>query len=164
MSGDDDRPDYLDREKKSFSELDRARREGRDRGDERARRPADPARSKQATQQYLKQIDAHFSGGRSAEVERLAQAVLDARGTPELAPACRAYRAAAGSPTEIRIAACFLDSEDRELVLEGLAALEAAGQAGSLQASAGLKTQLRGIAEDPDDELAGAAEDLLDSF
>ena len=34
MSGrDDDRPDYLDREKKSFSELDRLRREGGSGGD-----------------------------------------------------------------------------------------------------------------------------------
>jgi hypothetical protein len=164
MSGDDGRPDYLDREKKSFSELDRARRERRDRGEERPRSPASRAGAERATQQYLNHADSLFSGGKRGDAEKLAAAVLDARGTPELAAACRAYVDRAGPPTALRLVSCFLDAGERELVLAGLAALEAVHAAGELEARAGWKTQLRGLAQDSDDEVAGRSEDLLDGL
>ena len=49
----------------------------------------------------------------------------DARGTPGLADACRAYRDAVGLPADARHISCFLDAGDRELVVNGLEALAA---------------------------------------
>src|SRR5262249_61476277 len=72
VSGDDDRPGFLDREKKSFSELDRRRRDGRSRPEERRpTSPAQQARVEAAKKQYLKQIDGLFAKGKGgAEGER----------------------------------------------------------------------------------------------
>ena len=163
MAGDDDRPSFLDREKKSFSELDRARREGGSSHEPRPRGPGAAEREARATRQYLEEIDGVF-GGSQEEVAKLGRSLLDARGTPELAAACRAYLASAGPPGELRYVSCFLDSGDGELVLAGLGALQVAQEAGSLEATPGLRTQLRMLTEDPDDELAGAAEDLLEGL
>lgn len=164
MSGDDDRPGWLDREKRSFSDLDRARREKRDGRAERPRSAASQARAKQATKQYLDQIEGLFQAGVHGEADALGRAVLDARGTPALADACRAYRDAVGVPSQARLVSCFLDTGDRELVLAGLEALLSAQAASALDATAGLRTQLRSLAEDSDDEIAGTAEELLEAL
>ena len=159
MSRDEERPGFLDREKKSFSEIDRLRREGRGRPEE--RRPAGPAqraRVESAKQQYLKQIDGIFAKGKGgAEGERLARAVREARGTPGLAAACRAYRDAVGAPADAALIACFLEAGDPELALVGIEALRATQ--GAL--APGLRTQLRMLADSADDAVAAAAEDLL---
>jgi hypothetical protein len=159
---DDDRPDYLDREKKSFSELDRLRREGGAGGDRPGGARAESV-TREASQQYLKQIDGIF-GGRKEEVDKLGRAILDARGTPELPAACRAFLAAAGPPAELRHVSCFLEATEPDLVLAGLGALEAAQAAGSLDATPGLRTQLRMLVDHPDDEVAGSAEDLIEAI
>jgi hypothetical protein len=54
----------------------------------------------------------------------------------------------------------FLDSGDAELVVGSLEALKAACEAGSFKASAGLRSQVRMLAEDPNDEVAELAEVL----
>ena len=163
MSGrDDDRPSYLDRPKKSFSELDRERREGRA-GEGHAPSAADEKRSAAASKQYLKEIDG-IIGGRQAVIDERGRAMLDARGTPELPAACRAFLADAGSPSDLRYVSCFLDAAETDLVLVGLEALRAAQDAGALEATAGLRTQLRMLVEDPDDAVAGCAEDLLEAI
>ncbi|MDJ0848490.1 MAG: hypothetical protein QNK04_08940 [Myxococcota bacterium] len=164
MSGDRERPDFLDREKKSFSELDRERREKRSGGGSPGRSPAAQARSREATKQYLKQIDSLFDGGGRGEEETLARAMLDARGSPDLAAACRAYLEAAGAPTEARLLSCLLDAGDREIVLMGLAALTESHASGKLELSAGLRTQLRMLAQESDDEVAETAEDVLEGL
>lgn len=163
MSGDDDRPGFLDREKKSFSELDRRRRDGRSRPEERRpTSPAQQARVEAAKKQYLKQIDGLFAKGKGgAEGERLAAAVRESRGSPGLAAACRAYRDAVGAPADAALIACFLDADDRELVLVGMDVLRAARAAGAPAPGAGLRTQLRMLAESSDDAIASAAEELL---
>lgn len=158
---DDDRS-WLDREKKSFAELDRMRREGGGRGA--ASHPQGKAageRRAAVTQQSLREADGLFSGGRRGEAARLAEAVRDALGTPELAEACRAYHAAAGPPKEPSVISCFLDAGDREIILLGLRALEAARSVDSFEPTGGLRSQLRILAEDADDEIAETAEDLL---
>ncbi len=162
MGQDDDRPGYVDREKKSFSELDRMRREKRPGGEQPPRSAAAQARAKQAAKQYMKQIDGIFSSGKAEQLEKLAQAMRDARGTPGLADACRAYRDAVGLPADARHISCFLDADDRELVVDGLEALRQAHQAGDFEMTAGLRTQLRMLAEDPDDEVAESAEELIE--
>ncbi len=163
MSGDEDRPGFLDREKKSFSELDRARRDRSSSGERRPRSPRDQARASAATKQYVKHIDELFSVGRGGpEGERLARELLEARGTPGLADACRAYRDGVGAPAGAPEISCFLDAGDTELVLAGLEALSAACQAGSLRVTPGLRSQLRMLAQEPDDAVAEAAEELLE--
>jgi hypothetical protein len=160
--GDDDRPGFLDREKKSFSELDRLRRERRPREERRPSGPAARARVEAATKQYVKQIDGLFVKARGgAEGERLAQAVREARGTPGLASACRAYRDGVGPPSDVALISCFLDAGEPEIVGCGLEALRSAHAAGGLRATPGLRTQLRLLAQDADDAIASAAEELL---
>lgn len=157
----DDRGDG-DRPKLSWRERDAMRgRSSHARRDEPRGSIQDP-RSRSATQQYLKQIDGLFSsapGG--AEGERLAKAIRDAHGTPGLADACRAYRDAIGLPGDAGLLALFLDAREPELVVAALEALAAAREAGRLQATSGLRTQLRLLAQDPDDAVAEGAEDLL---
>lgn len=164
MSGDDDRPGWVDREKKSFSELDRMRRDKRDGREERPRSAVSQLRAKQATKQYLDGVESLFQGGKRGEAEALGSAMLDARGTPALPEACRAYREAAGVPTQVRLVSCFLDTGERELVLAGLEVLLSALASQSLDVTPGLRTQLRSLAEDPDDEVAGTAEELLEAL
>jgi hypothetical protein len=163
VSGDDDRPGFLDRDKKSFSERDRMRREGRGRtGERRSTSPAQQARLDAAKKQYLKQIDGLFAKGPGgAEGERLAEAVRAARGTPGLAAACRAFRDAVGMPTDAALLACFLDAGDPELEVAGMEALLAARAEGRVALTPGLRTQLRMLSDSPDDAVAAAAEDLL---
>ena len=165
MSRDDDRPGFLDRDKKSFSERDRQRREKRGPEERRAPRPDQQARVASAKKQYLEQIDGIFAKGKGgAEGDRLAQAVRAARGTPGLAAACRAYRDAVGAPSDAALVACFLDAGCADVVLVGLEAVRAERSAGSLQPTPGLRTQLRMLVQDSDDEVASAAEELLEGI
>ena len=150
-----------DREKKSFSELDRMRRERRDGGDRAPQGEAARAGAEAAAKEQLKVADGLFSKA-GADADALARAMSDARGTSGFADACRSYREAVGPPGTLREISCFLDSGDHELVLDGLTALLEASDAGSLDATPGLRTQLRMLADDADDEVADAAEELLE--
>jgi len=164
MGDDDERPAYHDRDKKSFAERDRMRRESRP-GEARPRDPAAQRRSAAGAQAYLKQLDQLFVGGPGgADGKRLARAMLDARGTPGLSDACRAYLDAVGPPREARLISCFLDTGDRELVCAGLEALRETRARAELEVSAGLLRQLRMLADGPDDEVAEHAEALMDDI
>ena len=161
MSREDDR-DRDERPRKSWREIDRLRDKSRPPSERRPRGKAAEARAKAATQQYIKGLDALFSNApRESEGERLARAMRDAHGSPELAPACRAYAEVMGVPRDPSLLALFLDSDDRELVVAGLQALTAAFDAAELEVSSGLRAQLGVLAEDPDDETAELAEELL---
>jgi hypothetical protein len=156
----DDRS-WNDGDKLSFSERDRRRREGRGPRDERPK-GVPKAVSDAVTKQYLKQLDGMFSktkGG--AKVEKLESALRAAHGTPGLADACRAYREAAGVPDDPVLLGLFLDTGEAELVLEALAALRAAHDAGRIKLSAGLRSQLRMLAEDRNRAVAELAEALV---
>ncbi len=159
MTGDD--RSWNDGEKLSFSERDRRRREGRV---SREDRPKGVSKAKQeaVTKQYVKQLDGLFSktkGG--AEVDKLTAALRAAHGTSGLADACRQYREVAGFPEDAALLGMFLDSGDAELVVGGLKALQAACEAGGFKASGGLRSQIRMLAEDPEDEVAELAEALV---
>lgn len=163
MSGDDDRPH--EREKKSFSELDRIRREGGQGDDREPRSAAARTRAKAAAKQYTKRLDGLFSSGQGGkEGTELAKAVRDAHGTPKLAEACRAYRDAVGMPEDGALLSLFLDSADMELVVAGIEALQGAHEAGTLAVTKGQKTQLRTLALDSNDAIADAAEELLEAL
>lgn len=156
MSGDD-----RERPRRSWREIDQMRDRARSSGD-RPRGRAAEERTQAASKQYLKQLDGMFSRGRGGpEGERLARAMRAAHGTPGLADACRAYRDALGAPSDASLASLFLDSGEAALVLEGIGALRAAQQDGRLGGSRGLRSQLRLLAQDSDDAVAEAAEELL---
>ncbi|MBW2494594.1 MAG: hypothetical protein JRE43_07560 [Deltaproteobacteria bacterium] len=161
MSGDD--RSWNDGDKLSFSERDRRRREGRSSQREQRPKGVSKAREEAATKQYLKQIDGLFSKTRGgAEVEKLGAAVRAAHGTSELAEACRQYRDVAGFPADAALMGMFLDSGDTELVIGGLEALQAACETEGFRASGGLRSQIRMLAEDPDDDVAELAEALVE--
>jgi hypothetical protein len=153
-----------DREKLSFSELDRLRRERKQGGggERQPRGPGAEARAKQATQAYLKKADALFSGEKGdAEGEGLARAVQAAHGTSGLAEACRAYRDAVGMPEDPALLSLFLDADDPAVVAEAVRALALGHESGRLQVSRGIKSQLRVLEQSTDDDVAYEAEELL---
>jgi hypothetical protein len=159
VSGDD--RSWMDREKKTFSELDRQRRERRPSEERRPQTKAAQERAAAATKQYIKEIDGVFSGGKKAEFEQLKAAMRDAHGTPRLADACRAYHDAAGLPREVSLISLFLDTGDAALILMGLEALRIGHEKGTAKVTSGLRSQLRILSEDAVDAVAEAAEDLL---
>ena len=162
MSGDD--RSWLDGEKPSFSDLDRRRRERRSSGEQAPRSKAARERSEAATSQYLKEIDGLFSHGDKARIERLVTAMRDARGTPGLADACRAYHEAAGLPSEAPLISLFLDTGDGDVILLGYESLRTGAEKGVITLSGSLRSQLRILAEDPDDAIAEGAEELLEAL
>ncbi len=162
MSGDD--RSWNDGDKLSFSERDRIRREGRSSEDRRPR-GVSQAKADEASKQYIKKLDGLFSkekGG--AEVEKLAAAMRAAHGTSGLAAACREYRAAAGFPSDASLIGMFLDSGETELVVGGLEALQAVSQSGEWTTPGGLRSQIRMLADDPNDEIAELAETLAEQL
>jgi hypothetical protein len=161
----DDKPSWTERDKLSFSELDRRRRERRQGHAPGPRDEAGRQGEAGAARQYLKRIDGLFGKApASAEVESLARAMREAHGSPGLAAACRAYRDAAGIPADLRDVALFLDCGDAELLVAALEALRARREAGGLEATPGLRSQLRTLAQDARDPVAEAAEELLDAL
>lgn len=151
-----------DRPKRTFAERDRMRREG-GRGDEnRPRGKAAEERERRAAAAHLEAAKGAFASGRGgAEGARLAGDVRKAHGTPELAGACRAYLDAVGMPDEAGLLSLFLDSGDTELVVAALRALLELHRGGSLDVSGGLRSQIRVLEQDFNDDIAEAAEDLL---
>jgi hypothetical protein len=155
---DDDRP----RERLSWREVDRRRGGARQRPEDRPKGPAEIARASAAAKAYTKKLDALFVTSKGGpEGERLSREMREARGTPGLAGACRAYRDALGLPEDLVQLSLFLDSGNSELVLAALGALRAAQAGGTLQPTSGLRTQLRMLAQGADDAVAEAAEELL---
>jgi hypothetical protein len=155
-----------ERPRLSWSEIDK-RRDRPGRRDEREKRPqgaAAEARARAAARSYLEKLDAALfaKGPGGAAGEPLGRAVREAHGSPRLAGACDAYLAALGPPRDAALAALFLDAPRRELVLAGLAGLAALREAGGLELSRALRSQLRLCAGGSDDEIASAAEALLE--
>jgi len=160
VTGDD--RSWNDGDKLSFSERDRRRREGRS---SREHRPPGVSRAKEeaVTKQYIKQLDGLFSKTKGGgEADKLGEVIRAAHGTSALADACRQYREVAGFPSDTALLGMFLDSGDAELMVGALRALQAACELPGFKASGGLRSQIRMLAEDPDDEVAELAEALAD--
>jgi len=150
----DDRS-WNDGDKLSFSERDRRRRDGQPSREKRSP-GVSKAKEEAVTKQYIKQLDGLFSSAKGgAEAEKLRAAI-------RLADACRQYREVAGFPEDAALLGAFLDSGDAELVVGALEALQTACDAGSIKASGGMRSQIRMLAEDPDDEVAELAEVLAE--
>lgn len=151
-----------EREKLSWSEIDkrrgRARTPREDRpGGKQAREQA-ARESRQALAAAAALFAGEAGGGRAAA---LAKAVRDAHGSPGLAPACRAYESELGMPASAELLAIFLDVAERDWRVRTLEALRDLAGRGALEMGAGLKSQLRLLCEDADDDIAGLAGDLL---
>jgi hypothetical protein len=58
----------------------------------------------------------------------------------------------------------FLDASDCEVILLGFEALRVGAEKGSITLSGSLRSQLRILAEDSDDAVADAAEELLEAL
>jgi hypothetical protein len=157
----DDRS-WNDGDKLSFSERDRKRREGQSSEDRRPR-GVSPAKAEEASKQYIRNLDGLFSK-KKGEVEKLAATMRAAHGSNGLAAACRAYRDAAGIPEDPSLLGMFLDSGEPELIVGGLEAIQAACQSGKWRASGGLRSQIRMLADDPNNEVAELAEALAEQL
>lgn len=161
MSGDD----RDDRPKPSWREIDQRRDGARTRHEPRPRGKAAEARAKAATADYLKNLDRMFSPDEGGEEgARLAKAVRDAHGSPDLAAACRAYLEALGAPRDAGLLALFLDAGEPQVVVAGLQALLAACSEERLEPTSGLRSQLRVLEGNFNDEVAEAAEELLEAL
>ena len=165
MSGRDDEDERGERPKLSWSELDKRRDKPRSRTPERGPRgAAAEARARSATQSYLAKLDGQlFSKGAKggAAGAKLASAVRDALGTPALTEACRSYLEQFGPPRDAALIAAFLDASDPAIQRAALASLADEVGARRLALTSGLRSQLRRLAEGPDDALAESAETLL---
>ena len=154
MSGDD--RSWNDGGKRSFSERDRLRRERR--GSDPKPKGVSQTRVDAAAKQYVKGLDALFKQGGGAESQALADAIRKAHATPQLAEACRNHRDAIGFPADGALLGMFLDSGDVELMRGALETLR--DRLDSIRVSPGLRSQIRMLAEDPNDDVASVAEEL----
>lgn len=161
----DDR-DRDDREKLSWAEIDKRRDKARSSGSgsggghPRGRQARE--RAARESRDSLHEAEALFSGDPGGEEgAALAKAVRDAHGSPELEEACRDYVASLGVPKQPELLTIFLDTGCTDLIVSALEALEELKQEGRLEVTRGLKTQLRLLAQEPDDDVAGLSEDLL---
>lgn len=151
-----------DREKLSYSERDRLRRD-RAAGHDRPPQGAGGRRQQEGQREAaLKQAESVFSEeGVGTRGDELAKVIRAAHGTAELPEACHAFVEEVGLPKSVDLLQIFIDTSDATLMVPALEALVARKEAGELDLSAGLKSQLRTLAEDPDDDIAGLSEDLL---
>ena len=152
--GDDDR-------KLSYSERDRMNREGGGSRPPRGRRAE--AENAKRTHDALQVADSLFTDEKGGqEGKALADAVRAAHGSSELPEACRAYLATVGPPKDSEFASIFLDAADKEISVVVLDALLRLKEAGSFELAGGIKSQIRILSEDFDDDLASRAEELLE--
>jgi hypothetical protein len=153
MGGDD--------RKLTYSERDRLRREGGGSQGPRGGQAREVERIR--VDVALGQAESIFAGDKGGEEGKaLADAVRAAHGTPELPQACRAYIDALGPPKTVELSSIFLDAGEKELSLLILDELLSQKEAGSLELEGGIKSQVRILSEDFDDDLASRAEELLE--
>jgi hypothetical protein len=69
--------------------------------------------------------------------------------------------AALGVPAAADLLSIMLDTGQTDLLIAALERLFALKQTGKLEISGGLKAQLRLLAQEPNDDVAGLSEDLL---
>jgi hypothetical protein len=155
-----------EREKLSWAEIDKRRDKARTsyspQGDGHPRGRRAQERAARESRDALVQADALFSADPGGEEgAALAKAVRDAHGTPELESACRTYMAELGVPTAVDLLSIMLDTGQTEIMIAALEKLFALKQKGKLEITGGLKAQLRLLAQEPNDDVAGLSEDLL---
>jgi hypothetical protein len=115
-----------DREKRSWSELDRAR----DRGIkiEKKQSKAETREKKVEAAAAKKQLEALFSGSKvSKEKSKRLEAIKGSRGKPEFYEKLNAYFKEFGVPLEFDVQMIFLDHKDKTILIELLSELVRVG-------------------------------------
>lgn len=149
-----------DREKLSFSELDRKRKEKRSGG---GRRRGGSRNSRRAANAYKKKIDERLFGkkgdaGRSRMLERLRAS----QGTPGFARVYREYVRGHGMPEDIPTLMVLLDVDEEQEALKVIDALESAAGSAPTEQKSLLKSRLRNLEmSTSSDALADAAAELI---
>ena len=168
MAHNDDRP------KKTFSELDKMRKEGRQ-GGERDRGPGKLERT-QAYKSYKTQLNKLFDGtGELPEAlkskledagvaeaakakQEAAQKVLTALSPRKLRKAFKAYRAEYGFPEDEGLLNKLLESDDEDVLLEVMEAMDRLLSDGLFKAGPALKARIQSaqiLVDDPSVKAAG---------
>lgn len=157
-----------DRPKLSWAEIDKRRdgsSRGRDQGDRRPRGKAEEARDREVKDDALEKADALFSlekGGH--EGEGLGKAMRDAHGSPAFLDSCREYREGVGMPTDPALLSLFLDTGEPDFMVAALESLLALQAAGEVEFGSGLKSQIRTLAGDFNNDVAELAEELVEGL
>ena len=152
-----------DRDKISFSELDRKRREKKQ-GGSGGRRRGGGRNSRRAANAYKKKIEERLFGkkgdaGRVRMVERL----RESQGTPNFTRIYREYVKGHGLPADIPTLMLMLDIDEEREALKVIDALESAAESAPTEQKSLLKSRLRNLEmSTSSDALADAAAELLD--
>jgi hypothetical protein len=157
--------DHGEREKLSWSEIDKRRGQARSRQEQHPRGRAARERAEGDKRSALKEADSLFSRDKGGEAgAALAKALRDAHGSPQLGDACREYVEQLGVPNDPALLSILLDSGERPLMQPALERLLELKASGGLEVTGSLKIQLRTLSQEPDDDIAGLCEDLLESL
>ncbi len=152
-----------DREKISFSELDKQRRERRTQANERRPRgERAERRSRAAVSMYKKKVEERLFGrGADAGRLRLEDRLREAHGSPSFLSAYKEYVRNHGFPADLAVLVLLLDLDDEREVLRVLKAVESAIDAAPPEQKSLLRSRLRNLEMSASlDSLGDAAADL----
>ena len=153
-----------DREKISFSERDRMRREKRRGGGERRPRgERAQQRARAAVGMYKRKVEEHLFGrGKDAARLRLEERLRDAHGSPTFRAAYKEYTRAYGFPPDLGLLVLLLDLEDEREVLRVLEAIEGVVEKAPTEQRSLLRSRLRNLEMSANsDALADVASHLV---
>ncbi len=153
-----------DREKVSFSELDRIRREKRSgEGQQRSRNDRSQRRSRSAVSAYKRKIeDRLFGRGPDAAKLRLIDRLRESHGSESFRATYKEYLRNYGLPEDVPLLLLLLDLEDEREVLKVLNALGAAADSAQPEQRSLLRSRLRNLElSTSSDRLADRAAELV---
>lgn len=154
-----------DRDKISFSELDKLRREKRSRGDDRRPRgEGAQRRSRSAAARYKRKVEERLFGrGVDAGRLRLEERLREAHGTPSFRSAYKEYVRNHGFPRDLALLVLLLDLEDEREVLRVIEAIQSVLDKAPIEQKNLLRSRLRNLAMSANsDRLGDAADELVE--
>lgn len=136
-----------DRDKISFSELDRLRRERRSGGGDRRPRSEEAERRSRAGVAIYKRKAAEQLFGRGADAARLRleERLRESHGSPAFLSTYREYQRAYGFPRDPGLLVVLLDLDDEREVLKVLGAIEAVVKEAAPEHRTLLRSRLRNL-------------------
>jgi hypothetical protein len=151
-----------DREKISFSELDRIRREKRRNGDRRPRGERATRQARAAVSSYKSRVEERLFGkGADAARFRLGERLRDAHGSPSFLSTYKEYVRSHGVPEDVNLLVLLLDLDDDREVLRVLGAIGEVMEAAAPEQRNLLRSRLRNLEMSAaSDAVADAATDL----
>lgn len=151
-----------ERDKISFSELDRRRREKKQGGG--GQRRGRRRQPRWASEAFKRRIDERLFGRKGdAGRQRMVQRLRDAHGTPQFLRVYREFVKGYGMPDEIGLLMFLLELDDEREVLKVIDALEAAVENAPGEQRSLLKSRLKNVEmSTTSDALADAATELLE--